>query len=186
VLTSTTPRVTFILLRIATSVNCEPHFRPGFDLIFDPCRMTIRWSHTTLVLTSNCCWSTATYKSRSASRENVIQSLSVTSNEYDIQTRFRVIMVVNMKIVIFWHKTPCSLVDTATWTSLSQDYQIRGVTSQEIVIFVRRISAYYWRCMVAVLQKFGRVAVVLFGNASNKYKIFYEKVERSLNSSNTG
>jgi hypothetical protein len=40
--------------------------------------------------------------------------------------------------------------------------------------------------MFAVLQKFGRVAVVLLGNNSNKYKIFYEKVERSLNSGNTG
>jgi len=81
------------------------------------------------------------YERQSASRENVIHSLSVTSIEYDIQTRFRVITVVNMKIAIFWDKTPCSLVDTATWTSLSQDYQLRGVTSQEMVIFVRRITA---------------------------------------------
>jgi len=79
------------------------------------------------------------YERQSASRENVIHSLSVTSNEYDIQTTFRVITAVNMKIVIFWDKTPWSVVDTATWTSLSQDYQIRGVTSQEIVIFIRRI-----------------------------------------------
>jgi len=40
--------------------------------------------------------------------------------------------------------------------------------------------------MFAVLQKFGRVAVVLFGNDSNKYKIFYLKIESSLNSGNTG
>jgi hypothetical protein len=40
--------------------------------------------------------------------------------------------------------------------------------------------------MFAVLKKIGRVAVVLFGNGSNKCKIFYEKGESSLNSGNTG
>jgi hypothetical protein len=43
--------------------------------------------------------------------------------------RFKVLTAVNMKIAVFWHVTPCTLVDI-------YHVSIYGITSQKNVIFI--------------------------------------------------